>query len=184
LGSPRISVSAQGRAAPGGHVFRTGKSEKSVNVRRAIFLLPLLLLSVGVLRGQEESGEIQDITGTYQFLSADDTLAILEEDGRLKGYIDVFQGEEESDAILSYPISIGSRKKNRVEFKTGKIHQKYYRFSGKVERGTGHEEADPDYLRLVGDLEIVTVKGETGQEETQTMRVLFKSKGREEEKDQ
>jgi hypothetical protein len=141
------------------------------------------LLSVGLLRGQEESGEIQDITGTYQFISADDTLALLDEEGKLKGYIDVFQGEEESDAVLSYPITIGSRKKDRVEFKTGKIHQKYFRFSGKVERGRGHEEADPDYLRLVGDLEIVTVKGETGQEETQTLRVLFKSRGREEGRD-
>jgi hypothetical protein len=164
-------------------VFRMVKRVSSFNVRRAVILLPILLLSVGVLRGQE-SGEIPDITGTYQFLSADDTLALLEEDGKLKGYIDILQGEEESDAILSYPISIGSRKKNRVEFKTGKIHQKYFRFAGTVERGSGGEEADPDYLRLVGDLEIVTVKGETGQEETQTMRVVFKSKGRAEEGDQ
>jgi hypothetical protein len=154
----------------------------SISVGCTVVLLLLLAPAGSVLRGQEEGGEIQDITGTYQFLSADDTLAILEEDGILKGYIDVLQGKEESDAILSYPISIGSRKKNRVEFKTSKIHQKYYRFSGKVERGSGHEEADPDYLRLVGDLEIVTVKGETGQEETQTLRVVFKSKGREEEK--
>lgn len=165
-------------------MFRIGKSEKSINVRCTVFLLPLILLSAGVLRGQEESGEIQDITGTYQFLSADDTLALLEEDGKLKGYIDVYQGEEESDAILSYPISIGWRKKKQVEFKTQKIHQKYFRFRGTVERGSGHEEADPDYLRLVGDLEIVTMKGETGQESTQTMRVLFKSQGRDTEKDQ
>jgi hypothetical protein len=160
------------------------KRTSSFNFRWAVILLPLFLLCVGVLRGQEESGEISDITGTYQFLSADDTLALLEEDGNLKGYIDVLQGEDESDAILSYPISTGSRKKNRVEFKTGKIHQKYFRFSGTVERGSGHEEADPDYLRLTGDLEIITVKGESGQESTQTMHLVFKSKGREEEGDQ
>jgi hypothetical protein len=165
-------------------VFHIMKRPSSIHIRCAAVLLPLLLLSVGVLRGQEDSGKIEDITGTYQFLSADDTLALLEEEGKLKGYIDVFQGEDESDAILSYAISIGRRKKNQVEFKTQKIHQKYYRFQGTVERGSGHEEADPDYLRLVGDLEIVTVKGETGQEETQTMRVVFKSKGRDEEKDQ
>lgn len=165
-------------------MFCMVKRTSSIDIRCAVVLLPLFLLSAGVLRGQEDSGEIEDITGTYQFLSADDTLALLEEDGKLKGYIDVFQGEDESDAILSYSISIGRRKKNQVEFKTQKIHQKYYRFTGKVERGSGHEEADSDYLRLIGDLEIVTLKGETGQEETQTMRVVFKSKGRDEEKDQ
>jgi hypothetical protein len=164
-------------------MFHIVRSPGPVHVRCAALLLPLLLLSAGFLRGQENSGEIEDITGTYQFLSADDTLALLEEEGKLKGYIDVLQGEEESDAVLSYPISIGSRKKDRVEFKTSKVHQKYFRFVGKVERGLGHGEADPDYLRLVGDLEIVTVKGETGQESTHTMRVLFKSKGRDDESD-
>src|SRR6266567_3493605 len=54
--------------------------------------------------------DIDDITGKYHFLSADDTLAILEEEGKLKGYVDVYQGEEESDAILSYPITLGWRK--------------------------------------------------------------------------
>jgi hypothetical protein len=165
-------------------VFRIVRRTSSIHVRCTVFLLPFILLSAGVLRGQGESGEIQDITGTYQFLTADDTLALLDEEGKLKGYIDVFQSEEESDAILSYPISLGWRKKKQVEFKTQKIHQKYYRFRGTVERGSGHEEADPDYLRLVGDLEIVTMKGETGPEATQTMRVVFKSQGRDTEKDQ
>jgi len=123
--------------------------------------------------------EILDITGSYQFLTADDTLAILEEEEKLKGYVDVVQGEDESDTILSYPITAGTRKNSQVEFRTGKIHQKYYRFRGKVERGTGRTENDPDYLRLVGALEIVTVNGETGEESAQHMQVVFKSLGRE-----
>jgi hypothetical protein len=134
-----------------------------------------------VLRAQKETEEIGDITGQYDFVTADDTLALLEEEGKLKGYVDVFQGEEESDAVLSYPISIGWRKKKNVEFKTAKIHQKYFRFSGTVERGSGHEEPDPDYLRLVGDLEIVTTKTENEGEVSQRMHVVFKSKGREKE---
>lgn len=145
-------------------------------------LLTVLFLP-GALRAQPESEEIPDITGQYQFLTADDTLALLEEEGKLKGYIDVYQGEEESDTVLSYPISIGAHKKSNVEFKTAKIHQKYYRFTGKVERGSGHEESDPDYLRLVGDLEIVTVKAETGEEVSQRMHILFKSRGREQEEE-
>jgi hypothetical protein len=179
-----MTLRRQAQPPPGFGVFCIVKKTSFSPVRCAVVLLPLLLISVGVLRGQEERSEIDDITGTYQFISADDTLALLDEEGKLKGYIDVLQGEEESDAILSYAISIGRRKKNQVEFKTQKIHQKYYRFHGKVERGSGHEEADPDYLRLVGDLDIVTVKGETGQEETQTLRVVFKSKGRDEDREQ
>lgn len=148
-----------------------------------LLLLPLVLISSGRLRAQQESEEIQDISGTYQFLAAGDTLALLEEEGKLKGYIDVLQGEDESDAILSYSISLGWRKKNQVEFKTGKIHQKYYRFSGAVERGSGHEERDPDYLRLVGDLESITVNSESGEEVAQRMHVVFKSMGPEAEEE-
>jgi len=130
------------------------------------------------LMAQKGNEEIRDVSGEYGFLTADDTLGLLEEEGKIKGYIEVYQGEEESDTILSYPITIGTRQRNRVEFKTAKIHQKYYRFSGTVERGKGHEEANPDYLRLVGDLEIVTVKADNGQESTDRRRVIFQSKGR------
>jgi len=145
------------------------------------FLVVLCSCLPGMLRAQNDAEEIEDITGQYHFLTADDTLALLEEEGKLKGYVDVLQGEDESDAVLSYPISIGSRKKKNVEFKTAKIHQKYFRFTGTVERGSGHEEPDPDYLRLVGDLEIVTTKSESGGEVSQRMHVVFKSKGREKE---
>src|SRR5208337_2162517 len=79
----------------------------------------------------QSTGNIDDITGKYHFLSADDTLGILEEEGKLKGYIEVLQGEEESDDVLTYEIVSGSRKNDHVEFKTNTIHRKYYRFSGK-----------------------------------------------------
>jgi len=131
------------------------------------------------------SEDIPDVTGEYEFLSQEDTLAILEEEGKLKGYIDVLQTEEESDAVLSYPIATGTRKKDRIEFKTSKIHQRYYRFAGTVRRGAGHEETDPDYLRLIGDVEIVTTKGETGKESVQRQRVILRSLGKHErEEDQ
>jgi hypothetical protein len=121
---------------------------------------------------------IDDITGKYHFLSADDTLGILEEEGKLKGYIEVLQGEEESDAVLSYDIASGSRKNDHVEFKTNTIHRKYYRFTGKVQRGSGQQPNDPDYLRLVGDLEMVTVKGDSGQESVERKHLILKSIGK------
>ncbi len=153
-------------------------SVKVLKQARWVFILPVMLFSWRGLATQQGSDEIRDVSGEYHFLAAEDTLGILEEEGKLKGYVDVYQGEEESDTVLSYPITIGSRKKDHVEFKTGKIHQKYYRFSGTAQRGSGHEEKDPDYLRLVGDLEIVTVKADTGQELVDRRHTIFKSLGK------
>src|SRR5208283_5408966 len=132
------------------------------------------------LKAQAETQPVDDMTAKYHFLSADDTLAILDEEGRLKGYIEVAQPEEESDDILSFDILEGSRKKTHVEFRTNRIHGKFYRFSGTVERGKGHVEKDPDYFRLTGDLDIVTVNADTGKEAVQTVRVTLKSIGKSE----
>jgi len=142
-----------------------------------------LLFSAHLLRAQDSDQAVSDMTAKYHFLSADDVLAILDEEGRLKGYIEVTQPEEESDDVLSYDLVEGSRKKSRVEFRTNRIHGKYYRFSGTVERGKGHEEKDSDYFRLTGDVDIVMVNGETGKETVQTMRVILKSIAKSEEND-
>jgi hypothetical protein len=143
-------------------------------------ILAAVLFPARHLRAQGETPPVDDMTAKYHFLSADDTLAVLDEEGRLKGYIEVAQPAEESDDILSFDILEGSRKKSHVEFRTNRIHGKFYRFAGTVERGKGHVEKDPDYFRLTGDLDIVTVNGETGKETVQTMRVTLKSIGKSE----
>lgn len=161
-------------------------SARSAFVKMAASFLALTAVAVSVrhLRAQDEEPQpIDDISAKYHFLSADDTLAILEEEGKLKGYIEVTQPAEESDDILTYDIVDGSRAKNRVEFRTNRIHEKSYRFSGTVERGKGHEEKDSDYLRLTGDLQIVTFNSDTGKESVQVMRVTFKSIGKGERAD-
>jgi hypothetical protein len=147
---------------------------------RWLAVLFVVLLIGTVLKAQEEPQSIDDMTAKYHFLSADDTLAILDEEGKLKGYIEVAQPEEESDDILSYDILEGSRKKNHVEFRTNRIHGKFYRFSGTVERGKGHVDKEPDYFRLTGDVDIVTVNAETGKQTVQTVRVTLKSFGKSE----
>ena len=142
-------------------------------------MLPLLFICAGGwLRAVERPAPIDDVTGNYHFLSPQDTLAILDEEGKLSGYLDVLQAEDESDALLSYPIADGSRRNERVEFKPGKIHQKYYRFSGTTQRGQGKKDTDPDYLRLVGNLEIVTVSGDTGKESVERRQVVFQRMGK------
>ena len=142
-------------------------------------LLPLLFICAGGLPcAEQRPAPIDDVTGNYHFLSPQDKLAILDEEGKLSGYLDVFQSEDESDALLSYPITDGSRQNERVEFKTGKIHQKYYRFVGVAQRGQGKKDTDPDQLRLVGDLDIVTVSGDTGAESVERRQVVLQRIGK------
>lgn len=143
-------------------------------------ILAAVMFSARHLEAQDDNERVDDMTAKYHFLSADDTLAILDEEGRLKGYVEVAQPAEESDDLLSYDILEGFRKKAHVEFRTNRIHGKYYRFSGTVERGKGHKHKDADYFRLTGDLDVITVKSETGKETAQTFRVVFKSFGKSE----
>ena len=146
-------------------------------------VLVAIVFSPSTFRAQPEQPLIDDITAKYHFLSTEDTLAILDQEGRLKGYIEVSQPADESDDFLNFTIVEGSRQKNHVEFRTNRIHGKFYRFSGTAERGAGHEEKDADYLHLSGSLEIVTVEAETGKETPQVMRVIFKSMSKAERPD-
>lgn len=161
-----------------------------VKPTRILWSLAILLLVGGALVAAhahrcfaQGAQNIDDITAKYNFFSADDTLGILDEDGKLKGYLEVAQGDEESDDVLQYEIS-GSRKKEHVEFKTNTIHRRYYRFSGTAERGSGRASGDPDYLRLIGDLETVTVKGDSGKESVQSAHLVLKSRGKSEDDEQ
>jgi hypothetical protein len=142
-----------------------------------IFVVVLSLVAAGGLRAKTPPGEVGDLTGNYQFLGPFDTLALLQEEGTIKGYIDVMQGQSESDVVLSYPIIIGSRQGNHIEFRTRRIHEKYYRFSGTVERGTGRKASDPDYLQLSGELQIISRDPATDKEVVDRQPVVFKSKG-------
>lgn len=156
---------------------------KDMLLPKSILALALAAAALVPRLAASKEEMLPDMTGSYQFLTADDTLGLLEEEDRLRGYIDVVQGEDESDSILSYTLK-GTRKVNQVEFTTKTIHRKYYRFSGRVERGKGLVEKDPDFLRLAGTLEIVTVNGETGEESAQRMNVIFKSSGRQKPSEQ
>lgn len=130
------------------------------------------------LKAQTAASQVSDITGDYEFLQPVNTLAILQEDQMVKGYIDVLQGQSESDAILSYPITIGERNGDHVEFRTRKIHEMYYRFSGTVQRGKGKKKDAPDYLELVGELQTITINSVTNQEAIDRQQAVFKSKGK------
>jgi len=166
--------------------------DRGVYKNQTTWSITILLLVVGATLGvarcryasPQGTPNLDDITGKYHFLSPDDTLGILEEEGKLKGYIEVAQGAEESDDVLSFEIVAGMRNGEHVEFKTNIIHRKYYRFSGKVERGSGRQPDDPDYVQLAGDVETVTVKGDSGQESVVKRHLVLKCFGKSESKNE
>lgn len=134
--------------------------------------------AAGGLKAQSAASPISDITGDYDFLQPYNTLAILQEDQMVKGYIDVLQGEAESDAVLSYPINIGERKGDHLDFRTRAIHELYYRFSGTIQPGKGKDKGDPDYIELVGELQTIQHNSVTEQDKVDQQPVVFKSKGK------
>jgi hypothetical protein len=143
-----------------------------------VLLGSLVLLVLGAWsapRAQQAGNKIEEINTEFRFLGAEDTLLLHEEEGKLSGQIDVYQNNDESDDVLTYDLTLGSRKNDHVEFKTAEIHRKYYRFNGAAERGSGHEEKDADHLRLIGDLEIITVRGDSGEESVERKQVVLKS---------
>ena len=179
-GTMSISVGSEASVSKrGGLVCRLAR----LCVASCLAIFAAAVLPGPVSRAQDQNEPITDITAKYHFLSTDDTLAILDEEGKLKGYVDVSQSEEESDDVLSYNIVEGTRKKDHVEFRTNKIHGLFYRFSGTARRGRGREEKDPDYLQLSGDLEVVTVNMDTGKEAVRVVKVTFKSIGKSERPD-
>lgn len=147
-------------------------------IKAARFFLGLAVFAASsTLRAQSTNNQISDITGNYDFLQPYNTLAILQEDQMLKGYIDVLQGGAASDAVFSYEITIGERKGNHIDFRTRRIHEKYYRFSGTIQRGKGKRKGDPDYIELVGELQTIQRNSVTNQENIDRRQVIFKSKG-------
>lgn len=152
-----------------------------LNLRlKAVWVVVALaaLSAAGNLKAQSAAGQIGDITGDYEFLQPYNTLAILQEDQMVKGYIDVLQGQSESDAIISYPITIGERKDDHLEFRTRTIHAMYYRFSGTVQRGQGKKKGDPDYIELVGELQTIHHNSVTHEDTVDRKQVVLKSKGK------
>lgn len=147
-------------------------------------LVPVLILALtivaacSILKAQSAPSQISDITGNYDFLQPYNTLAILQEDQMLKGYIDVLQGKSASDSVFSYQIANGQRQGDHVQFTTSKIHEKYYRFSGTVQRGKEKKKGDPDYLELVGQLQTIEYNSVTNQQNVDRQQVVLKSKGK------
>ena len=134
----------------------------------------VMILDVIVVHGQQKR-EIEDITGRYSFLEPDDLLGILDEDGELRGFIEVLQGKDESDDIFSYTITRGVREGNQINFKTDTIHGITYRFSGKVQIGKARNPTQRGFMLLVGTIQIEKNVSLAGKGKTEERRVVLES---------
>ena len=149
---------------------------KTMMKKLSMFLLAgLVMVSAATFAHGQRNRELEDITGRYSFLKADDLLGILDEDGELRGFIEVFQEDEESAELFSYNISRGSREGDQVTFKTDTIHSTTYRFSGKVQVSRERKPNQRGYMLLVGILRVDTRVPATGEEKTEEKKVVLES---------
>ena len=75
-----------------------------------LFVLPLSIYAWHGPPAQQPENQIDEINTEFHFLDGDDILLLHEEERKLKGQIDAYQNEDESDAVLSYAITLGSRR--------------------------------------------------------------------------
>ncbi len=134
----------------------------------------VMIMDVIVVHGQQER-EIEDITGRYSFLNPDDLLGILDEDGELRGFIEVLQEDDESDDVFSYTITRGVHKDNQINFKTDTIHGITYRFSGKVQISRERNSTQRGFILLVGTIRIEKNESLIGKGKTEERRVVLES---------
>lgn len=125
------------------------------------------------LKAQTGKVTAADVTGYYQF-QASDTLAILDVHGKLQGHVDIFEPNDAPKPVLSYNITHGWIKGNRLEFTTQKVYGKRYRFSGAVERGAGKAPGDYDYFQLAGNLKTIVDNPATGKIKVDSCHAVFR----------
>ena len=140
-----------------------------------LVFIGLVMILDGIVAHGQQKREIEDITGRYSFLKTDDLLGILDEDGELRGFIEVLQEDDESDDIFSYTITRGIREGNHINFKTDTIHGITYRFSGKVQINKSRDPTQRGFMLLVGTIRIDKNLSLAGKGKTEERRVVLES---------
>jgi hypothetical protein len=119
------------------------------------------------VRGQSKAGErdsrnavstpAEDISGMYSFLKEGEFVQINLEKSAVSGYISRM-GESESDrgVFLDQFFDKAQIQGHEVSFTTKQLHNIWYEFKGKFERGPGKTKADDGYYVLRGTLKEFT----------------------------
>jgi hypothetical protein len=106
-----------------------------------------------------QSTPAEDISGMYSFLKEGEFVQInLEKTGGVSGYISRM-GETESDrgVFLDQFFDKAQIQGHDVSFTTRPLHNLWYEFKGKFERGPGKSKADDAYYILRGTLKEYTL---------------------------
>jgi len=138
------------------------------------------------VRGQSKAGEqdsrnnavstpAEDISGMYSFLKEGEFLQINLDKSAVSGYISRM-GESDSDrgVFLDQFFDKAQIQGHEVSFTTKQLHNIWYEFKGKFERGPGKTKADDGYYLLRGTLKEFTFD-ENKKPVTHSREVEFKS---------
>lgn len=160
------------------------------------FLTLVIIVAAGVavcgaqggfaVRGQSKAGEqdsrnnsastpAEDISGMYSFLKEGEFVQINLEKTAVSGYISRM-GESESDrgVFLDQFFDKAQIQGHDVSFTTKQLHNIWYEFKGKFERGSGKTKADDGYYVLRGTLKEFTLD-ENKKPVAHSREVEFKS---------
>jgi hypothetical protein len=145
-------------------------TEPRLFTRKTVFLLTLVMLAAAcpaqegfAVRGQGKAGEqennrtastpAEDISGMYSFLKEGEFVQINLEKSGASGYISRM-GDSESDrgVFLDQFFDKVQVQGHDVSFTTKTLHNTWYEFKGKFERGPAKTKADDGYYILRGTL--------------------------------
>jgi hypothetical protein len=141
-----------------------------VLMRKIVCFITLVTLAAAchaqggfAVRGQNKTGEqdtgnvksapAEDISGMYNFLKEGEFVQINLEKSMVSGYVSRV-GETESDrgVFLDQFFDQAQIRGHDVSFVTKPLHNVWYEFKGKFERGPGKTKADDAYYVLRGTL--------------------------------
>ncbi len=138
-----------------------------------LFVLSILLLSAAALA---QAPAPENVTGLYSFLRSGETVQLnVQPDGRVTGYVSrMADGESDRGQMLDMLFERASLERNRLEFRTKKIHGEWFEFKGTLERGKAKSRDDEGYWMMHGTL--TTVKEDVNGKPTPfATEVEFKS---------
>src|ERR1051326_1728323 len=135
-------------------------------------------------RNNAASTPAEDISGMYSFLKEGEFVQINLEKSGVSGYISRM-GESESDrgVFLDQFFDKAQIQGHEVSFTTKQLHNIWYEFKGKFERGPGKTKADDGYYILRGTLKEFTLD-EKKKPLAHSREVGFKLLGQPDDSDQ
>ena len=113
----------------------------------------LMLLVALPCIAQQAAKAQHDYSGTYSFVKDGETLQLNIDNGKVDGFVSRL-GDLESDkgTFIDQFFTKAELKGEQLTFTTKPVHNVWFEFRGKIERGPGKTRADDKYYVLKGKL--------------------------------